>query len=103
MEKCVWHFCYFNFERKYDVLKSKHPWLFFKGKRKKETLIKTKQNREWKISLTLLKRRSINNKNREFEANEKKGVQFFCFFFVFFVFFFSNKISMQLYLFYFNV
>ena len=86
----MWHFCYFNFERKYDVLKSKHPWLFFKGKRKKETLIKTKQNREWKISLTLLKRRSINNKNRELKINlkltKKKECSFFVFFF--FVFFF---------------
>ena len=25
-QNCVWLFCYFNFERNYDILKSKSPW-----------------------------------------------------------------------------
>ena len=29
MQNCMWLFCYFNFERNYDVLKSKNLYVFF--------------------------------------------------------------------------
>ena len=49
----MWLFCYFNFERNYDVLNSKSPCILLT---KTETLIKAKQNRKWKIPHKVLER-----------------------------------------------
>ena len=48
----MWLFCYFHFERNYDVLKSKSPCTLFYKK-------KTKQNVKWKIPYTVSERRTL--------------------------------------------
>ena len=52
----VWFFCYFNFERNYDVLKSKSPCILLN---KNKALITTKRNQKWKIPHTILERRTL--------------------------------------------
>ena len=52
----MWFFYYFNFERNYDVLKSKSPCIYWT---KIYTLIKAKQNQKLKISHTVLERRTF--------------------------------------------
>ena len=49
-------FLLFNFERSYDVLKSKSPCILLN---KKKTLIKAKRNRKWKTLHTVLERRAL--------------------------------------------
>ena len=62
--KTVWLFYYFNFERNYDLLKSKRPCFLLNKNinfNKNE-----KQNRKWKISHTVLERCTFNSyKNRK--------------------------------------
>ena len=80
----MWLFYYFNFERNYDVLKSKSPCFCWT---KIETLIKTKLNWKWKIPHTALERRTlcfILYKNRKLKvklwwigARERKKRAFF--------------------------
>ena len=54
--KTVWLFYYFNFERNYDVLKSKSPCTLLN---KNINLIKTKRNQNWKIPHTVLETRTL--------------------------------------------
>ena len=55
-QTCVYLFYYFNFERNYDVLNAKSPYFLLT---KYITLIKTKRNRQWKISRTVLEKRNL--------------------------------------------
>ena len=55
-QHCVWLLHYFNFERSYDVLKSKKQCVL---RTKISTSIKIKRNRKWKISLSFLERRTL--------------------------------------------
>ena len=53
----MWFFYYFNFERNYDVLKSKKsPYILLN---KNICIIKTKRNRKWKTPGTVLGRRTV--------------------------------------------
>ena len=57
-----------NFERNYDVLKSENPSIFWN---KKKTLIKTKRNRKWNISHTILEKLTLSlssYKNRKLKV-----------------------------------
>ena len=68
-KKCERLFYYFNFERNYDVLKSRSPDFLLNKNIK--TLIKTKRNRKWKIPHTLLERQTLGfspYKNRELKV-----------------------------------
>ena len=55
-QNCVWLFYDFNFERSYDVLKSKSSCILLN---KNTNLIKTKRNRKWKKAHTVLERRIL--------------------------------------------
>ena len=78
----VWLFYYFNFERNYGILKVKSPCVLLK-----KTLIKTKRNRKWKFSYTLLEKQGMylsSCKNHELKvtlwwvgASERKISAFF--------------------------
>ena len=78
---CAWRFYYFNFEGNYDLLKSKNPWILLNKNIKSN---KTKRKRKWKISHTVLERRTFcfsSYKNRKLIvklwelalAKEKRG------------------------------
>ena len=83
---CVRLFYYFNFERNYDVLKSKSPCILWNKN------IKTKRNRKWKIPHTVLERWTLclsSYNNRKFKvkqcdelelAKEKRGHFLYCWF-----------------------
>ena len=51
--KTLWLFYYFNFERSYDVLKSKNPCILLNKN------IKTKQNRKLKTPHIVLERQTL--------------------------------------------
>ena len=55
-QNCLWLFYYFNFERNYDVLKSKSSCIYWT---KTLTSIKAKQNPKLKIPHTVLERRTF--------------------------------------------
>ena len=86
LQKRVGFFSCFNFERNYDVSKSKKIVHFFEQKYK--LWLKTKRNRKWKIPQTLLERRTLCfswYKNRELKvklwlvgARERKEECIFC-------------------------
>ena len=52
----MWLFYYFNFERNYDVLKSKSPCILLN---KNINFNKQQRNRKWKIPHTVLERRTL--------------------------------------------
>ena len=52
----MWLFCYFNFDRNYDILKSKSPCILLN---KNINFNKTKQNWKWKIPNTFLERQTL--------------------------------------------
>ena len=56
-QNCVWFFYYFNFQRNYDVLKSKSPYILLN--KNYQILIKTKGNWKWKIPHTVLERQTL--------------------------------------------
>ena len=65
-------FYYFNFERNYDVLKSKSPCILLNKN------VKTKRNRKWKISHTVLERRTLclsSYSNRKFKVKQCDGLE----------------------------
>ena len=51
----MWLYYYFNFEKNYEVLESKIACILFEH----ATLIKMEQNRKWRISHTVLERRTF--------------------------------------------
>ena len=72
----VRRFYHFNFERNYDVLKSKSQCTLLN---KNINLIKTKRNRKWKIPHTVLERQSLcfsSYKNRKLKVKPCKRVDF---------------------------
>ena len=61
-------FYYFNFERNYDVLKSKSPYICWT---KIQTLSKTKREQKWKIPHAVLERQTLcfsSYENRELKV-----------------------------------
>ena len=80
----VWLFYYFNFERNYDVLKSKSPCILLN---KNINFNKNETDRKWKMPHTVLERRTLcfsSYKNRKLKvklwwvgARERKKRAFF--------------------------
>ena len=67
-QNCAWLFCYFNFERNYNVLKSKSPCILFN---KNKNFNKNESYRKWKIPHTILERRTLrfsSYKNRKLKV-----------------------------------
>ena len=65
----MWLFHYFNFERSYDVLKSKSPCILLN--KNINFNIKVKQNRKWKTLHTVLERQTLrfsSYKNRKLKV-----------------------------------
>ena len=68
-QNCVWPFDYFDFERNYDLLKSKSLRILLK---KSINFNKSKQDGKWKTSHTVLKIRTLcfsSHKNRKLKVN----------------------------------
>ena len=68
VQNCLWLFYYFNFERNYDVLKSKNPCILWN-----KNINFNKNQKESKIPHTVLERRTLcfsSYKNRKLKVNQ---------------------------------
>ena len=102
-QTCLWLFCYFDFERNYDVLKSKNPCIllnkninFIKNETESKMENLTHSFREMNLLLQLVQELQINSKTVMSSSSRKKKNAFF-------VTFISSKGNFLTYVFYLNV
>ena len=84
-QSCVWLFCYFNFERNYDVLKSKSWWILLNkntnfNKKERESKIEnpTHSFKEMNLVLQLISESQIKNKTVMSLSSQKNKENIFC-------------------------